>query len=196
MKKLVILGLTFTTLASLVACSGGDKESKSDPEAKVEQIKADKKIPDDATADQKAAIKKAESYLQTLHFSKEGLKKQLTSEFDKFSPEDADYAIEFLQPDWNEQAVKAAKSYLETGHFSEIGLKNQLTSEFDQFTEEEAAYGIANANPDWNQQAVKAAKSYRETLSMSTEAIKSQLTSSFDGFTEEQAQYAIDHIDE
>lgn len=86
--------------------------------------------------------KKAESYLKTLHFSEAGLKKQLTSEFDKFSEEDAQYAIDFLKPDWNEQAVKVAKSYRDTLNMSTDAIKQQLTSNFDQFTEEQAQYGV------------------------------------------------------
>ena len=70
-------------------------------------------------------------------FSYSGLIKQL--EFEGYSTEDATYAADNCDADWNEQAVKKAKQYLETTAFSRDGLIEQL--EFEGYTAEQAAYG-------------------------------------------------------
>lgn len=91
------------------------------------------------TLGQKNAIKKAESYLNVMHFSKQGLINQL--EFEKFSTEDAVFAVEYIVVDWNEQAAGKAKDYLKTMAFSADGLRSQL--DFEGFTSEEIEYAIA-----------------------------------------------------
>lgn len=93
------------------------------------------------TASQKNAISKAESYLDYSAFSKKGLIKQL--EFEKFDKKDAEYAVENIDVDWNEQAVKKAESYLDYSSFSKQGLIEQL--EFEGFTKAEAQYGADKA---------------------------------------------------
>lgn len=93
---------------------------------------------DSETTSQKNAIRKAEQYLSVMPFSAEGLIKQL--EFEKFSTEDATYAVNSLDVDWNEQAAKKAKQYLDSMGFSRDGLIQQL--EFDGFTTEQAEYGV------------------------------------------------------
>ena len=70
-------------------------------------------------------------------FSYSGLIKQL--EFEGYSTEDATYAADNCDADWNEQAAKKAKQYLETMAFSRDGLIEQL--EFEGYTAEQAAYG-------------------------------------------------------
>lgn len=90
------------------------------------------------TMSQQNAIKKAESYLNYSGFSRKGLISQL--EFEKFSTEDAIYAVDNIDVDWNEQAVKKAKSYLDNSAFSREGLINQL--EFEGFTTQQATYGV------------------------------------------------------
>ncbi|MFJ8065218.1 Ltp family lipoprotein [Psychrobacillus sp. NPDC096426] len=55
----------------------------------------------------KSALKKAESYAKTMHMSKAGIYEQLTSEYgENFPPEAAQYAIENIVFDWNENALK------------------------------------------------------------------------------------------
>jgi hypothetical protein len=90
------------------------------------------------TPGQANALKKAESYLSFSAFSRAGLIKQL--EFEGFSNADATYAIDTMNPDWNEQAVEKAKSYLETSSFSRSGLIQQL--EYEGFTPAEAEHGV------------------------------------------------------
>jgi hypothetical protein len=64
-------------------------------------------------------------------------------EFDGYSNQDATYAAEAIEVDWNEQAAKAGKNYLSFTAFSKKGLIEQL--EFDGYTTEQAKYG-ASAN--------------------------------------------------
>lgn len=93
---------------------------------------------DEQTVSQKSAIRKAETYLSVSGFSRSGLIDQL--EFEKFSTEDATYAVDKLNPDWNEQAARKAKTYLDVSGFSRDGLIQQL--EFEGFTSEQAVYGV------------------------------------------------------
>ena len=90
------------------------------------------------------ALKSAQNYVDALHFSRQGLKQQLTSEYGSgFSEEAAEYALEHVDVDYKEEAVEAAQSYLDAMSFSREGLKQQLTSEYGSgFTEEEAEYAL------------------------------------------------------
>jgi hypothetical protein len=90
---------------------------------------------------QQNAVRKAESYVDYTAFSRQGLIEQL--EYDDFSTEDATFAVDSINVDWNEQAVKKAKSYLDYTAFSHSGLIDQL--EYDGFTPAQAAYGAAGA---------------------------------------------------
>ncbi len=62
-------------------------------------------------------------------------------EFEDYSTEDATWAVDRVEVDWNEQAAKAAQNYLDTQAFSRQGLIDQLT--FEGYTPEEAEYGAA-----------------------------------------------------
>jgi hypothetical protein len=90
------------------------------------------------TIGQKNARESAESYLQFAAFSRQGLIDQL--EFEEYSTEDAEYAVDVLDVDWKEQAAKSAEAYLEFTAFSREGLIDQLV--FEGFTQEEAEYGV------------------------------------------------------
>lgn len=90
---------------------------------------------------QKNALRAANSYLNALAFSYDGLIKQL--EYEGYSTEDATYAADHCGADWNEQAAKSAKSYLNSMSFSRSGLIQQL--EYEGFTPSQAEYG-ATAN--------------------------------------------------
>ena len=83
---------------------------------------------------------------KAMPFSKAGLLDQLTSEYGGQYPEDAaQYAVDNVVVDWNEEALEAALAYREMMGMSNAGLHDQLTSEYgDQFTDEEADYAIAN----------------------------------------------------
>lgn len=85
------------------------------------------------------AIAKAETYLSVSPFSKSGLVKQL--EYEGFSDEASEYAVNHIDVDWNEQAAKKAESYLSLSSFSRSGLIEQL--KFEGFTSEQAEYAVS-----------------------------------------------------
>ena len=89
-----------------------------------------------------AALGKAKSYNSLFHMSKKRMYRQLTSEFDKFSNDAAQYAIDHLEADYKYNALFNAKNYRKLFNMSKSGLFNQLTSYIDGFTEEEANYAI------------------------------------------------------
>lgn len=147
MKKLLKWGaIALVVLFVIGAIAGsGDDTPKSDTSAPSAEVmeKGDTKEAakveetSNETTAQKNAVRKANSYLSMTGFSRSGLIKQL--EFEKFSTEDATYAVDKISPDWNEQAAKKAKSYQDLSGFSRDGLIKQL--EFEGFTTEQAAYG-------------------------------------------------------
>lgn len=96
------------------------------------------------TTGQKNALKKAESYSSTMHMSKNGIYKQLTSEYGEgFSAEEAQYAIDNMKADWNANALAKAKSYQSSMSMSKSAIYKQLTSDYGEgFTAEEAQYAI------------------------------------------------------
>lgn len=93
----------------------------------------------DITTAQKNAVRKAESYLSFMSFSKTGLVDQL--EFEGFSTADSTFAVDYLEVDWNKQAAKKAASYLDLMAFSRDGLIEQLL--FEGFTQSQAEYGAS-----------------------------------------------------
>lgn len=70
-------------------------------------------------------------------FSKSGLAEQL--EFEGFSGDEAEHAVNNIDVDWMEQAAKSAESYLEFSGFSRQGLIDQLV--FEGFSQDQAAHG-------------------------------------------------------
>ena len=81
-----------------------------------------------------------------MHMSKAGIYDQLISENgDKFTEEEAQYAVDNMKADWNQNALESAKNYQETLAMSPAAIKDQLTSEYgDKFTEEEAEYAVSH----------------------------------------------------
>lgn len=140
---------------------------------------------DNETTSQKNAVKQAQNYLKFMAFSRQGLINQL--EFEKYSTEDATYAVDKLNVDYNEQAVSKADAYLKTMAFSKVGLKTQL--EFEGFTSTEADYGVENIDVDWMEQAAKKAKDYLKTMPFSRSRLIDQLE--FEGFTSDEAIHGV-----
>jgi hypothetical protein len=148
------------------------------------------------TTAQQQAVDAAESYLsEGQGFSEQGLLSQLTSSAGNgFLEPDAEFAINYLNPNWDQQAVDAANGYLSGGQgFSEQGLLGQLTSSAGSgFTQAQAEYAINYLHPDWDAQAVDAAKGYLQLGGFSQASLLQQLTSSAgSGFTQAQAEYAV-----
>ncbi len=95
----------------------------------------------------KNALKKAKTYSDTMSMSKKvGLYDQLTSEYgEKFTAEEAQYAVDNLDVNWKENALKKQKVYQETMAMSPSAIYDQLVSEYgEKFTEEEAQYAVDN----------------------------------------------------
>jgi hypothetical protein len=104
------------------------------PDTESENVEPEEQL----TIGQRNAVRSAESYLRFSAFSRTGLIGQL--EFEDYSTEDATFAVDYLDVDWNEQAAKSAESYLEFSSFSRSGLIDQLM--FEGFTRAEAEYGV------------------------------------------------------
>ena len=96
----------------------------------------------DSNSEYSTALGKAKSYNSLFHMSKKRMYSQLTSDFDKFSNDEAQYAIDHLKADYKYNALFNAKNYRKLFNMSKSGLFNQLTSFADGFTEEEAQYAI------------------------------------------------------
>lgn len=91
------------------------------------------------TVSQQNALREAGSYLKFSAFSRSGLIGQL--EYEKYSLEDATWAVDRVKVDWNEQAAKSAESYLKFTSFSRSGLVDQLL--YEGFSPEQAEYGVS-----------------------------------------------------
>jgi len=97
------------------------------------------------TLEQQNALKQAQSYLDFMSFSRQGLIDQMSSEYGSGYPVDvATWAVDTLAVDWNAEAVEQAQSYLDFSSFSRQGLYDQLTSPYGgQFTPEQANHALA-----------------------------------------------------
>lgn len=91
-----------------------------------------------ATIGQRNALDKAESYLSSMGFSKEGLREQL--DFEGFNNSEIDYAIENCSANWKEECVEKAESYLDAMSFSRSGLYDQLA--YEGFTGDQIEYAL------------------------------------------------------
>lgn len=79
-----------------------------------------------------------------MHMSKQGIYDQLTSEYgEKFSAEAAQYAIDHLKADYNQNALAKAKDYQSQMNMSPEAIRSQLTSSSgEKFTQSEADYAV------------------------------------------------------
>ncbi|WP_329469237.1 Ltp family lipoprotein [Exiguobacterium sp. 9-2] len=91
------------------------------------------------------ALKSAESYSETMNMSKKGIYDQLTSDSgEKFTSEEAQYAIDTLDVDYNQNALQKAKEYQETMSMSPEAIRDQLSSDYgEKFTPEEANFAVS-----------------------------------------------------
>lgn len=90
------------------------------------------------TTGEKNALRTAREYLNISAFSYTGLINQL--EYEGYSTEEATYAVDNCNANWNEQAAKSAKEYLDISSFSRQGLIDQLI--YEGYTQEQAEYGV------------------------------------------------------
>ena len=119
-------------------------KDETEGEVKEETEESEKPKEDDVPREYKNALRSAENYISMMPFSEKGLYDQLTSEAaDKYPAEAAQYAIDNIKVDYNEQALKAAQNYLNMMPMSDEQLKQQLMSDAgDKYTEEQAQYAI------------------------------------------------------
>lgn len=96
---------------------------------------------------QEEAVKSAREYLDGNGFSKQYLTDWLTS-YEKFSPADVEFALEYLKPDWNKQAVLTAQTYLTGSGMSREGLIEQMSNpNGDKYTKAQARYAADHVLP-------------------------------------------------
>ena len=89
--------------------SNGDSSSAATSESNSKQN--DNSIP----SEYKSALKKGRVlFSHHAHVQSRGIYNQLTSEFEKFTPEAAQYAVDNVKADWNANALEKAKSYQKT----------------------------------------------------------------------------------
>jgi len=192
-KRISTILLSFAFLCVLASCGSQPDNAESSPSPAGSSVKSQAPIEEvkepetsDLTTGQKNALEKAKAYLGISAFSHDGLIEQL--EFEQFEHEEAVFAADNCEADWNEQAMKKAEAYLQTSAFSYSGLIEQL--EYEKFTTEQATYGVDNCGADWNEQAAKKAKSYISISSFSMDGLISQLE--YEGFTHDQAVYGVE----
>jgi len=144
--NLILIGLV---TMSFVACSS-QEQSNVDSNTTQTQVEEKKESEvtkeDDVPTEYKSALRQAETYSDTMHMSKQGIYDQLVSEYGgQFTEEAAQYAIDNLDANWNENALKSAQNYQETMAMSPAAIYDQLISEYgEKFTAEEAQYAIDN----------------------------------------------------
>nr|WP_231705047.1 Ltp family lipoprotein [Arthrobacter gengyunqii] len=91
------------------------------------------------TISQQNALRTAKEYLEYSAFSRLGLIGQL--EYEKYSTQDATWAVDRVSVNWNEQAARMANEYLRYTSFSRAGLIDQLI--YEGFTPKQAEYGVS-----------------------------------------------------
>ena len=142
MKKGLKVFLTAAIVLSAVACSTSNDEVKEGAKEKVVETKEEPSVP----KEYRNALRSAETYSDMMHMSKARIYDQLTSENgEKFTAEEAQYAIDNIKGDYLEAALKSAKNYQETMSMSKDAIYDQLVSDYgEKFTAEEAQYAIDN----------------------------------------------------
>lgn len=142
MKKGLKVFLTAAIVLSAVACSTSNDVVKEGAKEKVVETKEEPSVP----KEYRNALRSAETYSDMMHMSKQGIYDQLTSEYgEKFTPEEAQYAIDNIKGDYLETALKSAKNYQDNMSMSKDAIYDQLVSDYgEKFTAEEAQYAIDN----------------------------------------------------
>ena len=148
MKKVItLIVIVIAVILIIVACNSGDDEGKDASPTTDTATEQEAALPDMTTA-QENAYESAKNYIDTMAFSKKGLRKQLTSEYGEgYEKKDANFAIELLEDrgevNWKDEAVESAQNYLDTQSFSKDGLYEQLVSDYGEgFTEKQARYAV------------------------------------------------------
>ena len=168
--------------------SSSDRKNKDDLESLMNMFMKGLFPPTLLYPEYTRAYEKAKSWSKK-HLSQQQIKIYLT-EYDRYSEDATQYALNKLNVDWKEQALLKAKSYQEF-HYSKEKLVEQLIN-IEKFTQEEADYAIEQGNFDWKEEAVKKAESYANGGNISKERLLKILVENRK-FTQEEAEYAIEH---
>ena len=105
--------------------------------------------------------------------------------------EDAYWAVDQNDFDFDEQAVRFVEQYKETGGWlSPEAITTSMRAY--GFTDEQIQYALQECDCDWNMIALEIAERYKE-CGVNTEAYIEQVLK-LDGFTDDQIKYALDHI--
>jgi hypothetical protein len=190
-KRFIIPGALAVVIAFSSASNGGNPGTQlpnSGESPSSGEIGTDSPVEEsyaNETAAQQNARESAESYLNSSAFSRSGLISQL--EYEQYDLKDAEYAVDVLNVDWNDQAAKSAVRYLESSAFSESGLIGQL--KYEGFSKKQATYGVSVSGADWNEQAAKSAESYLNSGSFSRGSLIDQLI--YEGFSKSQATFGV-----
>jgi hypothetical protein len=90
------------------------------------------------------ALAAAENYLDMMGISYQGLYQQLSSSAGEgFTASEAQYAVDHVNVDWNQEAVQSARNYLQMMPMSRDALIDQLSSSAGEgFTYEQALYAV------------------------------------------------------
>lgn len=183
------VGTLCVGMLCLGACVSKSSPSVDNTKTVARQVEKEDDIPENI----KVTVKKALSYNEMFHMSKEGLRNQLT--YDGFEQQEIDEALRYLDDkiDYNEVAVKKAVSYSSSCYMSKQGIFNQLVTQ-EGFTKEQAQYGIDNAIIDYKENAKRTALNYQQNLNMSKQGIFNQLVN-YEHFTQEEAQAGVDNLE-
>lgn len=168
--------------------SSSDRKNKDDLESLMNMFMKGLFPPTLLYPEYTRAYEKAKSWSKK-HLSQQQIKIYLT-EYDRYSEDATQYALNKLNVNWKEQALLKAKSNQEF-HYSKEKLVEQLIN-IDKFTQEEADYAIEQGHFDWKEEAVKKAESYANGGKITKEKLLEKLVV-YRKFTQEEAEYAIEH---
>lgn len=137
-KLLVAFMVMLAAVSGLVGC-GDTSETTGGSDQTVSTEATEEDVPQEY----KNALRKAETYAD-MDMSKAGIYDQLTSEYGEGFPEDAaQYAIDNVEADWNQNALGKAEVYYKDMAMSKDAVYEQLVSDYgEKFTEEQAQYAI------------------------------------------------------
>lgn len=93
---LSIVGIIILISACSMSMSGGGSDSSTSSSSNTQEAKKEDNVP----REYKAALRSAETYSDSMHMSKKGIYRQLTSEADKYPEKAAQYAIDHLKADY------------------------------------------------------------------------------------------------
>ncbi len=143
------------------------------------------------TDSQLEALNKAKSWLDMdCGFSKTNLISQLS--LHGFSHDDATFAAEHCDADWNQEAEETAKRLLHSHYYSRMGLIRQL-KDYEGYTYAEACYGADHSDADWYALALNTAKEYLKFYGLSQKGLVQNLQIA--RFSIGQIEYAVENCD-